>query len=244
MKKLLILFVMAFAMNVVAQESTLLRLNYKKGDVYTMDMKMSQDMGTMMSVDMSIKISQKITSVTGDEFVSEMKITQIAMDMSQGGNNISYDSSKSDDELDASGMQMKAQMGPMMDAVITSKGNNLGKVLETTVVPNAPGTSDLAKQSNSVEYPKEAVKVGSSWTMTKSDKGMNLNFVYTVKSITRTTVLLDVSGEVSGAASGKITGNMVVNKKSGVPTSSKIDMDMSVQGMDLKTNMVMTMTKQ
>jgi len=244
MKKLLILFVMAFAINVTAQESTLLRLNYKKGDSYIMNMKMSQDMGTMMSMDMAINISQKITSVTGDKFVSEMKITKMTMDMGQGGNNMSFDSTKSDDELDATGKQMKAQMGPMLDAIITSKGNNLGKVLETTVVPNTPGTSDLAKQSNSVEYPVEAVKVGRSWNMTKDEKGMKMDFVYIVKSITGTTVLLDISGEVSGAASGKITGSMVINKKSGVPTSSKIDMDMSVQGMALKTNMVMTMTKQ
>jgi hypothetical protein len=244
MKKLLILIVIAFTVNTNAQESALLRLNYKKGDSYVMHMKMSQDMGAVMSMDMGMKMKQDITSVTKDTYISEMKITQISMDMSQGGMNMSYDSSKSDEDLDATGKMMKGQMGPMLQAVITIKGNKIGEVLETTVVPDIPGTSDFANQSSNVVYPKKVVRVGDTWTMNKSDKGLDMNFTYTVKSITKSNVLLEVSGVVSGVGEGTITGDMKVDRNSGVPLVSNINMIILVQGQEMSTKMTATMTKQ
>lgn len=243
MKKLLILIVIAFTINTNAQESTLLRLNYKKGDAYVTNMKMSQEMGTVMSMDLTIIMNTDITDSSKDTYVSKMKIANISMDMSQGGMNMSYDSSKSDEELDAMGKMMKAQMGPMLQAVITIKGNTLGEVTVTSIEPNIPGASDFANQSNNVIYPKKAVRVGDTWTMNKEDKGMSIDFTYTVKSITKTNVLLDVTGKVTGNATGTVTGSMDVDKKSGMPLISKIDMNLTTQGQDLITKMVATTTK-
>ena len=244
MKKLLILFVMVISIQVSAQESVLLRLNYKTGETYMMDMKMSQDMGTMMSMDMTLKMNQKITAASGDTYESTMKVAQITMDMSQGGMNVSYDSSKSEDELDPSAKMMQAQMGPMLKSVITVKGNTLGEILETVAEPNIPGVDDFANQSSNVIYPKEAVKVGDTWTMNKSDKGMVMDFTYTVASISSANVKVDVAGKVSGAAQGTISGAMDIDTKTGVPSSSSIVMDMQVQGQQLKTSVTATMTKQ
>ena len=244
MKKLFTFLVVLFTMTAAAQESALLRLNYASGDSYIMDLQLSQDMGTMMSMDMGMKMKQTITSVSGDTYESTMKIASIAMDMSQGGMNVSYDSSKSDDELDASGKMMQAQMVPMLQAVISMKGNNLGEVSETTVEPNVPGTADLAKQSSGVVYPKEAVRVGDTWTMSKSDKGMTMDFVYTVASIAKEVVVLDVSGKVAGMAEGSITGKINVDRNSGVPSTSNIAMDMAAQGQKMSIKTTITMTKQ
>jgi len=240
MKKLLILIVIAFTINTNAQESTLLRLNHKKGDAYVTTIKMSQDMGDVMSMDISITMNTDITESSKDTYVSKMKISSISMDMNQGGMNMSYDSSKSDDELDATGKMIKAQMGPMLQAVITVKGNNLGEIIETSVEPNIPGTSDLTNQTNNVVYPKKALRVGDSWTMKKEEKGMVIDFVYTVKSIASATILLNVTGEVSGNATGTVVGTMDVDKKSGMPLVSKIDMDLTSQGQALTTKMVAT----
>lgn len=244
MKKVLILFVMAIAMNVTAQESVLLRLNYKSGDSYLMNMKMSQDVGTMMSMDMNMKMSQEIVSVTGDNYVSKMKITFVGMDMSQGGMNMSFDSTKSDDELDATGKMMKAQMGPMLQAVITTKGNKMGVITETSVEPNVPGTSDLAEQSSSVEYPEKALRVGDTWEMTKSQKGLKTDFVYKVKSITKEMVLLDVSGKVTGAGEGTVSGELKIDRNSGVPLTSAINMNVNMNGQEMVSKVNITMTKQ
>ena len=243
MKKLLILIVIAFTINTNAQESTLLRLNYKKGDVYETTMNMSQEMGTVMSMDMTMTMSTNITASTANTYVGEMKISKVTMDMSQGGMTINYDSSKSE-ELDATASMMKAQMEPMLKAVITIKGNDLGEVLETTVEPNIPGTRELTNQSNNVVYPKKALRVGDTWSMNKNNNGMVIDFTYKVTSITRTNVLLDVSGKVSGIGTGTVTGTMDVDKDSGVPLTAKIDMDIDAQGQKLTTKMVATTSKQ
>ncbi|CAM1346696.1 DUF6263 family protein [Tenacibaculum insulae] len=243
MKKIIIALLLGVTMVSVGQEKVLLRLNYEKGDTYEMNMKMSQNMGATMSMNTNMIMLQDVKSVSGDEYEIDSKITKIVMNMSQGGMQMSYDSSKKEEELDQTGKMMKAQMGPMLQAVITTKGNNLGKVLETTVVPNVPGASDLTQQSSSVIYPENEVSVGDTWTMNKDNKGMKFNFVYKVKEITLKNVLLDISGTVEGMATGSITGSMNLDKKSGLPLTSIINMAMKVQGQDLKTNVDMTMVK-
>jgi len=131
----------------------------------------------------------------------------------------------------------------MLEALMYAKGNNLGEVLEIKIEPNVMGMEDIAKQSSSVVYPTEAVKVGDSWNMIKEEKGMKMNFVYTVKSINENNVILDLSGEVSGMATGKITGDLEIDKESGVPLDSNINMLMTVNGQEMTSKVKMKMTK-
>lgn len=243
MKKLLILFLVIYANISVAQESVLLRLNYEKGATYDVSMKMTQNMGAIMSTGISINMDIKILDVKEDTYDSEMKFTKMSMNVLQGGNVMSFDSTKNEDELNDTDKMMKAQMGPMLEAVVFAKGNNLGEVLEVSVNPNVPGMEDIANQSSNVVYPKEAVKVGSTWTMTRDDKGMKMDFIYKVKSILKDKLILDLSGDVSGMASGKINGNMDINRKSGIPLNTSINMTLSVSGQELKSNVTMTMSK-
>ncbi|OAD44998.1 DUF6263 family protein [Polaribacter atrinae] len=243
MKKLLILFLVISANLSLAQDSALLRLNYEKGATYDVEMNISQEMGAVMSMGMLINMDIKVLDVKDGTYDSEMKFTKMTMDMLQGGQAMSFDSTKSDDELDETGKMMKAQMGPMLSALIYAKGNNLGEMLEVKVEPSIPGVEDMAKQSSNVVYPKEAVSVGSNWTMTKEEKGMKMDFLYTVKSISSDKIVLDLSGDVSGMATGKISGNMNIDKASGIPKNSTIDMNMSVSGQELKSKITMTMVK-
>lgn len=244
MKKLLVIF-LALAANVtVAQESVKLRLNYTKDDTYKAVMTMSQDMGLMMSMSMNIDTSIKITDVNDDTYTSEMKFTKMTMNMLQGGQAMTYDSSKSDDELDEGGKMMKTQMAPMLSAVITSKGNNLGEVLETKAEPNVPGIENMTKQSSNVVYPKEAVKVGSTWSIKKDEKGMNMEFIYEVKSISKESVDLILSGKVTGMAAGDIKGSMKIDRATGVPLDSLIDMTLDIQGQEMKSTVTMKMSKE
>ncbi|WP_158838513.1 DUF6263 family protein [Polaribacter sp. L3A8] len=243
MKKLLILFLAVSANLSFAQEAILLRLNYEKGATYGVSMNVSQEMGTVMSMGMVMDMEIKVTDVKDDTYNCEMKFTKMTMDMLQGGQVMSFDSTKSDEELDETGKMMKAQMGPMLKTLISAKGNNLGEILEVTVAPNVPGVGDMAKQSSNVVYPKEALNVGSTWTMTKEEKGMKMDFLYTVKSITGDKVILDLSGDVTGMATGKISGNMDVDRASGIPENSLINMDLSVSGQELKSKITMTMAK-
>ncbi|QTD38233.1 hypothetical protein JL193_02700 [Polaribacter batillariae] len=243
MKKLLILFVLATAFNATAQETALLRLNYAKGDTYKIDMKVTQNAGAAMSSTIKMTMKQDIASVTGDLFTSNMKIEKMSMDMMQGGQIMSYNSSTKEEDLDQMGKMLATQMKPFLKAKFTTKGNNRGEVLETTVTPNVPGAEDMLKQSGNVIYPKEAVKVGTEWSMDKNEKGMELKFNYKVVEITANNVKLEVTGTVGGMATGTISGNMNVDRKSGIPSNSKIDMKMTVQGQEILTGVESSMTK-
>jgi hypothetical protein len=229
--------------NVNAQEAVLLRLNCEKGVIYDISMKSLQEMGTVMSMGMTLDMSVKILEVKDGIYESEMKFSKISMDMLQGGNIMSYDSSKSDAELDDTGKMMKAQMEPMLEAVIFAKGNDLGEVLETKVEPNIPGVSEMGKQTSTIIYPKGAVKIGTTWTSSKNEKGMVMDFVYKVKSILKDKVELDLSGKVSGMASGDITGHIDIDRKTGIPTNTLIDLTLSASGQKLLSKMTMTMSK-
>ncbi|TDQ29879.1 DUF6263 family protein [Tenacibaculum caenipelagi] len=237
----LLLFVSTITL---AQEKVLLRLNYEKGDSYTMNMKMAQVMGMgVMTNDMNIQMKYDITNVSDDTYESTAKYTKMAMDMKQGAMQVSYDSTKKEEELDDTGKMMKSQMKPMLEATIFMKGDRMGTILETKAEPNFQGAEKITDQSNSVVYPENAVAVGDTWTMNKNKDGMSLDFTYKVKSISSKNVLLDVSGKVSGVADGNITGSIDIDRKSGILTESKINMTMKIQGQDLTTNMVVNQFK-
>ncbi|CAM1367536.1 conserved hypothetical protein [Tenacibaculum sediminilitoris] len=246
MKKILIALFLGVTMVSTAQKKVLLRLNYEKGQKYTMDMKMAQVIGVgVMTNNMHIQMKYDITGVSDDTYESSAKITKMVMDMKQGGVNVSYDSSKKDEELDETGKMMKSRMQPMLSATIMTKGDNLGNILETKVEPsNIQEAKDFTKQSSSVIYPKEAVAVGDTWTKTKNDGAMSFSFTYKVKSISSKNVLIDILGKITGAADGDITGSMDIDRDSGMPLESKINMTMKIQGQDAITNITVTLTKE
>ena len=243
MKKLVLFFLVISVNMSVAQEAVLLRLNYENNATYSTKMIVSQEMGAMMSMEMSMDMEMEVMAVENENYDTKTKFTNMSMEMLQGGNLMTFDSSKSDDELDAAGKMMKSQMGPMLEAVIYSNVTTLGEASVVSIEPMIPGVEDIASQSSIVVYPKEAVKVGSTWTMSKEEKGMKMDFLYTVQSISKENVLVDVSGEVSGMGSGKITGNITINRASGIPIKSLIEMNLSVSEQQLKMKAITEIAK-
>ena len=243
MKKILTLMLLTVALVSNAQ-STLLRLNYTKGDTYLVKMDMVQNMAAAgVFMNMNIEMSMDIKDKKADTFDVEMKIKKMTMDMKQGAMNMSYDSTKKEADLDEMGKQMKAQMDPMLSITIFSTVNKLGKVLATKVEPDIPSAGQFKNQSSGIVFPEKAVKVGDTWDIDKTEKGMVMKFTYKVKSISNDTVVLDVTGNVSSNAKGTISGEVIVDKKSGVPTKSTINMDLEVQGQQMKTSIVMSSEK-
>lgn len=240
MKKLLILLLVVSSTISVAQESVLLRLKYKKGDVYSLKMKQSMNSPAMImsnNVDMEMSVLDKDGSV----YTSEMKISKMTMDMLQGGMQMSYDSTKKDDELDEMGKMMKAQISPTLKMVITTKMNSLGEVLDTKVVPNMPNAEQFSSQS--VSYPKKAVKVGDTWNDEKNAQGMKTVIEYKVTKITKNIVFLSTTGKVSGAGTGTLNGTLEIDRKFGIPLSSSMKSTINAGGQEMKVDIEMTMTK-
>lgn len=244
MKKFFTLALLAITLISTAQESTLLRVKYNKGDAYAMTMDITQNMGALSSMRMTMLADVAITDVEGDVYRSETKFTKMTMDMLNGGNVMSFDSDKSDDELDDTGKMMKAQMGPMLKMIVFTKGNNLGEILELKIEPDFPGASGMVNQSSTITYPKEAVKAGSTWNITKEEKGMKMDFIYTVKSISKDNVLLAVSGNISGMGEGTISGSSTIDRASGMASKSAIDMTMSIAEQEVKSTVSIVMVKQ
>ena len=226
-----------------AQEKVLLRLNYEKGTSYTIDMKMSQIMGGgLMTNDTNIIMNQMITESNSDTYNATFKFDKMTMYMMQAGMKMSYDSSKEASDLDENEKIMKSKIDPLLNTNVFVKGNHLGKVLETSIEPDIPEANDYA-DNFSIVYPENKVAVGDTWKVSKKKNGLNMNFEYKVKSIESNKVVLDIGGKVSGIGEGDINGDVSINRKSGIPIESKIDMIVKIQGQDLKTNMIVTYAK-
>ncbi len=244
MKKIMIALLIGFTMSVQAQETVKLRFNYTPGDVYVMTVKTASAMLPVMSTEISVSMQMEILGKENDNFLTESRFTRIIMNTMQSGTSMNYDSSKSDDELDQNGKLVKAQMEPMMQAVINATVNPLGENLKLTVVPtDAARAGDFANQ-NGMTYPEKALAVGDTWSATKNSNGMTMNSTYTLKQIDDDVITVDVSGKASGMAEGKVSGYVFIDRDSGVPTESKIVVEINVMGKSVKTEAIVTMEKQ
>lgn len=207
-----------------------------------MKMSMDQNMGGGM-VTMNMKMHMKISvkDIVNDIYDTEMKFTKVAINMNQGGMSMGFDTDTKDEDLDAQQKMMKSQMAPMMGMLIGAKYNNLGKIIEMKILEGAgAGMDEFKNASNSIEYPKEAVKVGTTWSEKKDNQGMKMNYTYKVSSITKEIVTLDVSGKVSGTGEGTLTGKMNIDRVTGLYKDSNIDMTMKVMGQDVKAKVTYT----
>ena len=70
-----------------------------------------------------------------------------------------------------------------------------------------------------------------------------MDFVYNVKAILEDSVILDLSGEISGMASGTITSDVEIDKESGVPLDSTINMLINISGQEMSTKVTIKTTK-
>jgi hypothetical protein len=243
MKRILIAIFVITSLTTSAQDSVLLRLNYSQGDNYVVTVDSKQSMGILGGTSMNVTMGMNIVEVDEKNIKTESIITYILMNIMQGGTSMSYDSNKKEEELDQMGQLMKSQFDPMMNATIHTTLDNTGNTIETKIEPPIPGMEQFTGSSNAINYPKEKVSVGSSWTSENENKGVIMSTINTVSSIADGVVTLDISGEVSGAATGIIKGETIVDISSGAPTSSTLKITISAQGMDMNIVTNSTTTK-
>ena len=239
MKNLLFLFAFAATLNVVAQETVLLRVHHKIGDVLLTEQNVSQKMGAQGGMDMNLLMDKKIIGKDGDTLSIESKIKTLQMNMLQDGKVLSFDSSKKAGDLDEMGMMMKAQFAPMIAATIISKMSTTGKVLETKVEPPTPAMDQFLKQAKGMTFPQEEVAISSSWEEETSEQGMNVKTTYTVTDFEKGKVYIAVTGAVSGLGEGVIKGNLIVDIETGIKDTENIEMSINMNGgaaMTISTN--------
>ena len=244
MKKVLIALLVITSITTTAQESVLLRLNYTKGDSFLVTTESNQNMGSQGGMNMKMTMGMIVTDVVEDNIKTESQITSIVMDMMQGGMTMSYDSNKNDEELDQMGQMLKSQFAPMMEAVIYNTLDSQGNVIDTKLDPAIPGMEQMTNRAMStINYPKEKVSVGSSWTSENENQGMKMTTKYTVSSIADGFVTLDVSGDMSGVGTGTIKGKSTVEISSGMSINSEIEITIATQGMNITGTTKTTVSK-
>lgn len=244
MRKLFTLLAIAITIATTAQESTLLRLNYNVGDTYVITANTIMGQAGEITMDMQIDMDMVVKEVIDTVYNVEMGITAIKMDMNTAGMDMSYDSSMSEEDMDETGKAMHTQFAPMFEATIYNTLTSRAETVITKVEPNIPGVDKFTEGAGTVVYPKEEVKVGSSWTINKMENGMDMEMVYTVKSIDKENVMVDISGTISLMAEGTISGSMEINRATGNVNKAIMDMDMAVEGQQMEINVTMTSTKQ
>jgi len=244
MKKVLIALLVITTLSATAQESVLLRLNYTKGDSFLVTTESNQSMGAQGGMNMKMTMGMIVADVEEGIIKTESQITSIVMNMMQGGMTMNYDSNKSDEELDQMGQMLKSQFAPMMEAVIYNTSDLQGNMIDTKLDPAIPGMEQITNRSmNTINYPKEKVSVGSSWTSENENQGMKMTTKYTVSSIADGLVTLDVSGDMSGAGTGTIKGKSTVEISSGISNNSEIEITIATQGMNITATTKITVSK-
>lgn len=243
MKKILTLLVFAITFSTVAQEEVLLRLNYKKGDTYLFKVNMEQDMG-MMQMTMNMNMQTDVTDASEDAIETKNKFVKITMEMNAMGEKMKYDSDDKEEDMDEFGKGMHSKMKDLKDVEIAMTYDKLGNIKAKDLKDGQEAVANLFKEnSSSFVLPKEAVKVGSSWTFQKESKGMTNKYKYTVKEIKEDTVLIDVTGEVTGEGEGTSKGTGVIERATGLLLNMELDMDMKVKGMDVEGKIKFTTEK-
>jgi len=244
-KKIGCLFLLVATISLSAQESTLLRYNFKKGDKYLLEMSLKQDMASMMNMDLGFKMMMESNGKVGDNYKIIYSFERMVMKMIAAGNEVNFDSDEKEENMGEEEKKMKAEMAPFFEMLMHQTINKYGKVIGMKIEPDVKGANQFFSQSQlmSMEYPKEQVKVGSEWSHSQSISGMEMKGTYIVKKITKDKVFADFLGNMSSTIEGKITGTAEVSRSSGMILDMTLDMNISTGGMDMTMNVHMKAEK-
>ena len=233
------LFLVAF--NATAQ-SVKLEYKLKKGDRYSIDVNLKQNMAPIVSMDIDMNMDMQTTAVKGNSIDMQYQIARMKMDVTAQGENIKFDSDKKDSELTEEERKMKADIAPAMETIMYQTINKTGKITAAKMVPELKGAGAMLGQNQftSIVYPTEPVKIGSTWDQEQSMNGINIKMTYKITKITSKQVYADIAGNISGIGEAKVSGKLIVDRASGM--FSSMNMDISVNAMGVSMGMGVTVS--
>ncbi len=266
MKKILTLLLAVISLNVTAQkDSVLLRFNPEKGSEYLLTMKMEIEFPKIkadvpnMTTTSTMEMKSKVIDIKEDIITQKTHFARMVLDTEMQDKKFHYDSSMKKEEMDKMAQEIDSKMSELKSLTLTTITNKRGKVLE---VKGAEGKyADMYKNNQySVEFPKKAVGIGSTWsgTSTMNFQGTNLKIdnQYTVKEITDKTVVLTLDGTIAGNMSVEakkekkdikmdieLKGDAVVDKKTGQLVTSDIVSTVQIMGQKVTTTTTLTNKK-
>ncbi|WP_349554655.1 hypothetical protein [Pseudotenacibaculum sp. MALMAid0570] len=244
MKKVTFLALFLVTLGITAQ-SVKLEYKLKKGDKFLIEMKMKQNMAPIMDMDIGLIMTTETVGVKEGIIENKSQIKRMKMDISAQGETMSYDTSKKASELTDEEKKMHEEIGPILDMVIYQTLDKTGEILSQKTVPELKQADQLLNQNQitAMVYPKEALKVGSTWDFNQSMNGIKMKAVYKVAKITSNTLFADISGTMEGVADAKLKGKLEIDLASGMPAKVNMDIDMGTSAMGLKMNIQMICKK-
>jgi hypothetical protein len=268
MKKISVLVVAAMcsAMALFAQSNA--SLNLKKGQKYVVENKVTTKSSTEMqgqqmeaNIDATTLYNIEVKDAVANNYNLTNTITNLKMNMSQMGQEMTFDSDKKDDLNGPIGTAMKDFINQPKAVVIDKSGKVIGEKKDEK--KDEP-TSMMAKQLGNFEatgfgadmafeaLPQNA-KVGSAWTNKTDVDGISKTTNYTVKSINGKLATIGLEGtlatdtkmemqgmEITTKTTGTFTGEEIVDMTTGVVQSNNLTTDakgiVGVMGQELPTS--------
>jgi len=243
MKKVLLALLLCVSILGFSQDKVLLRLNYEKGDNYEIKTVMNQDMGELMDMGISMTMNLSVTNVEDDNIVTEATFSKIKMTMDYMGQSMVYDSTMDESEMDEFAKGAHSEMKKLMETVMIIENDKLGNIKDTEIKTGLADVSSFKDNMSGMVYPEEAVEVGSKWSASKEQKGMSIESTYEVTSITEDTVEIKVTGTIAGASEGTLNGKSSIEIKTGNVIKSEVNMTFSIEGQEVKSDVVITSVK-
>jgi hypothetical protein len=245
------------------------QLNLKKGQKYLVENKAStysttEVQGQSMEVTIAAITTYEIevTDSKDNSYKLLSTIKNVKMDMTQMGQQISFDSKKKEDLNGPIGSTLKDYLNVPQKVTI----NNKGDVMQDTENKENKSATPLGDFESTgfgatmafQALPKD-LKVGQTWKDSKTADGTLTNTTYMVKSINGDVATLTMSGnmdinkkmeqmgmEMTAKSKGKFTGENVVNMKTGSIQSQNMVINsegvIEVMGQELPTNAKVTNT--
>lgn len=211
MRKIFVLFLMIGAIGVSAQTVTL-KDNAKKGDKFKVKSKSLQQSQKMGSMTMTYDFEKNITSASETRLKATSEVDRLIVDISQGGATYRYDSSIKN-PLSQTGKMLKRQFDPMAKITLTTVTDRLGTLVSFQTNPPVQNEALVGFQFG---YPKEPVKVGSTWIARNQNAvAGTIKITYTVTEITSTTVFADFKGVSSDLQTMTMSGKVQVDIATG-----------------------------
>jgi hypothetical protein len=200
-------------------DEVLLRLDVNKGDEFKYSMTsqlMGEDGKPVPEQSMEMNWTQKVTDVKNDKYTFEIRFGEMKM----------------------MGMQDPKTLDDMFKKLVVKLTMDPhGKVVDRSVENAPPGMEEgLGNLSNSVNYPKEAVKIGSTWQeQAEISPGSNVLYEYKLLAIKDGKADIEARIVKAEGMSTPEPGKMVVDIGSGMVES--MSMNVNVGGMKVQTKL-------
>lgn len=248
-------------------------VNLKKGQKYVVENKVTTTSSTEMqgqtmdaNADVTSTYNIEVKDVAGDNYNLTNTLTGIKMNVSQMGQEMSYDSQKPEDADGPIGGTLKDFINQPKNVVVDKSG----KVVPQKTSDSSSEENMIIKQLGDFEatgyganmafesLPKN-IKTGTTWTNKSAENGITKTTNYKVTAINGNIATIALDGTVSSdtkmenqgmeittKTTGKFTGEEKVDIKTGVIQSNTTTVDASgtigVMGQELPTSSKITST--